>query len=709
MCLRVFFVILLTCLLAACSDSSRRSAPATSPAAPVGSAAGQTSGQAPASENSEVAADRAASEGGQPDGELVVEGTGRFINAPARLDAREVSPGQYTVTIDDAPLEEIVRFVLGDLLGEGFLIEQPLSGSASIRTSDPLDRERLLDVLEMILTANGFGLVEAAGIYRVGALEKAATRADIGLGVIEGDRPVGVSTEVFALRFVSPEDLLQLIEPLLPDTVGLLSQPERNLLLVSGDRPGRDAAARLIQMFDVDQLAGRSFALFPIASANPATIIEELRQIFGASSSAPDLSMLRLLPIDRLNSILVISTRPHLVQQVREWITRLDRGQATDQTRLYVYYVQHGNADEIAEILASIFSQGTRNQSIQSPSVPAEPTAPGLDATTLGDPAILADGLTGQPRNVARPLQGLGAGPPSTITADNVNNALFILATPRQYELIEGAIRHIDLRPTQVLIEATIAEVVLNDELRYGVQWFFREGDHQLRLSDVSTGVPAAQFPGFSYAFSNGSADVVLNALEGVTDVRVISSPQIMVLDNRSAVIQVGDQVPVASQSAVSAQNPDSPIVNRIEFKDTGIILRVSPSVNASGTVTMEVEQEVSNVVPTTTSGIDSPTIQQRIIKSTVAVQDGQSVALGGLIRESDTRVNSGLPLLSRIPIIGGLFGQKRKEGSRTELLVIITPRIVSNPEEAEDVTEYLRSRLQEAAALLDRVGKDQE
>ena len=280
------------------------------------------------------------------------------------------------------------------------------------------------------------------------------------------------------------------------------------------------------------------------------------------------------------------------------------------------------------------------------------------------------------------------------IVADDKNNALVILTTPSQYRLVESALKQLDNVPLQVLIEATIAEVTLNDELKYGIEWFLKSGQSTFTFSSLPTGVVAGAFPGFSYLLSHTNAQVVLNALSNITDVKVISSPQLMVVDNGPARIQVGDQVPIAVQSATSVIQPDSPIVNSIEYRDTGVILEVVPRVNANGLVFLEIVQEVSDVVPTTTSRLDSPTIQERQIQSSVAVQSGETVALGGLIRDSRSDAVIGIPILSEIPILGNFFKTTDNKITRTELLVLLTPRVVRNRREFADVTDELRSRL---------------
>jgi general secretion pathway protein D len=204
--------------------------------------------------------------------------------------------------------------------------------------------------------------------------------------------------------------------------------------------------------------------------------------------------------------------------------------------------------------------------------------------------------------------------------------------------------------------------------------------------------------------FSNSDVRAVFNALEDVSDIKVISSPQLLVLDNQTAQIQVGDQVPIATQSAVSVLDPEAPVVNSIEQRDTGVILSVTPRVNASGLVIMEIDQETSDPIRTVSSAIDSPTIQQRRVASTVAVQSGQTVVLGGLIRDSRTESRTGIPVLHRLPIIGPLFGVTDNIDRRTELLVVITPRVIRSPDQARAVTEELRQRLRGLVSLEERV-----
>jgi general secretion pathway protein D len=466
-------------------------------------------------------------------------------------------------------------------------------------------------------------------------------------------------------------------------------------------------------------MAGMSFALFPVQVADAKDLVADLETVFLDGDSPLD-GVIRFVPIERLNAVLAISPQPAYLDRAETWIDRLDRGAEGAGRRIFVYHVQNGRAADLSDVEAEISERRA---------APVPELAPGLSPVSIGlepaperapaeaEAAAAPAGAEPEPirpaplqaasaprRNDLGAIEAIEGSGNIRVIADETNNALVILATTAEYRMIEATLKRLDITPLQVLIEVTIAEVTLTDDLRYGLQWFFESGDNSATFSTLSTGAVASAFPGFSYLLSGTDARVVLNALSEITDLRVISSPQLMVLDNQSARLQVGDQVPIATQSAVTVSDPDAPIVNSIQFRDTGVILEVTPRVNAGGLVVLDVLQEVSDVIATTTSDIDSPTIQQRSIESTVAVQSGDSVALGGLIKDRDENSVSGVPLLSSIPLLGNLFKTTDNREIRTELLVLITPRVVRDRREALEVTDELRRRLSTLGPLEKRI-----
>jgi general secretion pathway protein D len=321
----------------------------------------------------------------------------------------------------------------------------------------------------------------------------------------------------------------------------------------------------------------------------------------------------------------------------------------------------------------------------------------GRTSDNLGSAAGAAYPATGGQATAEAPpaevqKEGEGAEERIRVIANRRNNALLVYATPNEYAVIEGMLRKIDIIPLQVMIEATIAEVTLNDNLAYGTQFLLgTPGNVTATLSFSSTAAFASNFPGFVLA--NGMKEAI-NALASVTQVKVLSAPQVTVMDNEPARLQVGALVPVIVQSAQSTIAANAPIVNSVEYRDTGVIMLVTPRVNSGGLVTLDISQEVSDVASTTSSNIDSPTFNQRLIRTRVAVQDGQTVGMAGLIRDNDKQGNTGIPLLKDIPYLGSLISSQNNARERTELLVLITPHVVKDQRDALALTEDLRNGL---------------
>jgi general secretion pathway protein D len=632
--------------------------------------------------------------------------------------------GVVTLNFVDVDVKEIVKSVLGDVLGITYTIDPGLTARVTLKTNTPLNRDELLPMLEKILAEFNIALVPHANGYAI------RPNSDvIAPPMRAGSQVPGYGIEILRVRHVAASEIAKIMAQYAPAGSIRIADNIRGLLLIIGAAPQRRQLTDIAATFDVEQMQGMSFGLFPVQAATPEELAKEIKSVLrpGAEGLDPG-GVLRFMPIQRLNSILVIASNASDIDNVRLWLQRLDRDTVSNEPQLYVHYVQHGEANQIASTLSEIFGSGKITLQASSGAL-----APGLTPTTMnsdgtanatsggadsskmgdftfnsGDEAQASGGelkvAESEPAPEATPTSAKIEAPKSNeslnegqirIVADNINNALFIVATPKDYRLIKAALAHIDTAQLQVLIEATIAEVTLNDELKYGVEWFFKTNNNSAVLVANTTGIPDAIFPGFSYALAMADTRVVLSALDKVTDVKVLSAPQIMVLDNRVATLQVGDQVPVITRSAVSVIDPDSPIVNSVEFRDTGVILSVTPRVNSSGEVQLDIEQEVSDVVATTTSTIDSPTIQQRKLKSTIVAQDGNTIALGGLIRDRRTDGKSGIPLLMDIPLVGNLFSTTSNAKVRTELLVLLTPHVVRSPEDARAVTDELKQGLQ--------------
>ncbi|MGQ0677012.1 MAG: type II secretion system secretin GspD, partial [Rhodospirillales bacterium] len=501
------------------------------------------------------------------------------------------------------------------------------------------------------------------------------------------------------------------------------------------------------------QMAGQTVLLTSLDNVDASTMVAELEGVFAAGGKGGPRGPVRFIPIDRLNAVMVVSRQVRYIEEARHWIFRLDRTRSANEQRLFVYYVQNGRAADLAKTLRGVFADGNlveatdgaprtppRRPAVTRTELDYRPTAtttgvsgggaaqpPGTflgpqPAGPPGTPAAAAASGGAASGEIAAPARsqqsGAGAapgGPPGTspgrlggavrITADDKNNALLIAATPRDFDLVQDVLDKLDLVPLQVLIEATIFEVTLRDQLRFGFQYlvsngglgFAKGGDAVLtRGTDITdlAGAAEASLPGFTFTIrGTNRTRFVLDALSEITDVNVISSPHMLVLDNQEARLQVGDEVPIITQSATSTLTSNPLIVNTVQYRNTGVTLEVTPRVNAGGLVTLDIAQEVSDVQQTTSSTINSPTIQQRRFVSTVAVQDSETIMLGGLIREDAAQVRSGIPVLHRIPIIGPLFGSTANTARRTELIVLLTPRVIASAQDARDMTQDMRRK----------------
>ncbi|MCD6706012.1 MAG: type II secretion system secretin GspD [Thiobacillus sp.] len=639
-------------------------------------------------------------------------GTGVTVKAPAQLPMSMEAGGNITLNFEGADLREVVRTILGDILKENYIVDPRVAGSITLRTAKPIPRAAAMHTLEEVLRMNGAVMIrEGDGVFRI-VPSAAAGKGNATPQLVETGKPLpgGYSIQIVPLKHIGVADMAKILEPLAGETSSVRIDPLRNLLILSGTQLQLKHMLETIDMFDVDWISGMSVGLFTLQSVDVKTVTGELEKLFGDKNLGPLAGAIRVVPIERLNALLVVTPQAKYLEQARTWIERLDRpGAGGGGRRLYVYPVQNGKAENLATLLNDAFSgKGTQAKAMSSPelapgAVPAEvksaepSQANGKEvrpAASLTSATAGSGGSVGLPQDVR-------------VIADKDNNALLILASPADYESIESAIRKLDVAVRQVLVEVTIAEITLKDELKYGLEWYFNNGARINGKLDTGLGGITALVPGFSYSWVSKAADVgaVLNALATDSKLKIISSPHITVADNQTAKIQVGDRVPTISQTqSVASTTTDTGIISTIQYIETGVMLSVTPRVNAGGQVTMEINQEVSNATPTTTSGIDSPTIQERTAESTVTVKSGETIILAGLIREEKNKATEGLPLLAQIPLIGGLFGTQSWGDNRTELILLITPRVLIDTQNAAAITEEYRSRINGLERMLKSV-----
>ncbi|MCP3445714.1 MULTISPECIES: type II secretion system secretin GspD [unclassified Bradyrhizobium] len=655
----------------------------------------------------------------------------------------------YDLNFENAPVATVAKVILGDVLNVGYTIDPRVQGTVTLASVRPVPKADAIYVLENALRMSGVALVRDRTGYRL------LPAPEAGPGGIDrsASTEAGQGITVVPLRYTSAQNIFKLLDAFGVKASTMRPDNSRNTLIVSGSGTDRATAVDTILSFDADWMRGQSVGIFPVRNSAPEPVISEIEKIMDSGEGGMGQNVIKLQPIARLNSILVVSQKPEYLKRAQTWIARLDRSD-TDGVNLKSYPLRYGNSKVVVALLNDmLFNQSSAsNSSLDSASsqvapgaglttststnpiasLSALPTAASGAATPVTGPAGSALGARAAPAAAATPAQDNnnfgspnGNGAKSgvngilqnvRITADVTNNAVLVYANQDAQRIVEQTIRQIDRPQRQIAIEATIAEVTLNDQLNYGVQFFLasQKGSVSNVISGVSNAatvgsgaVEAASnavnaasgallgrvLPGFNFLIgSENSPRVILDALHGVTDVKVLSNPSLVVLDNQAATLQVGDQVPFSTGTA-TVLTANNTVVNTIDYKNTGIILRVLPRANANGNVVLDIEQEISSVAAGSANSL-TPTISQRRVKSSIAVTSGQTVLLAGLISETENKQRQGIPVLDSIPGVGDAFSHQTTARARTELILFIRPTVIKDGVDAHVIAEEMRSKM---------------
>ena len=638
------------------------------------------------------------------------------------------------MNFDGADVQTVAKSLLGDILRLNFVVDPRVQGNVTLASAGPIPRKDVLPAFESVLRTQNAAIVRSGNLVKIVPIPEAGSAGAISVGA--GEPGFGVS--LVPLRYTSASTVAKTAESFLSRPGAIRVVQSRNLLLIQGTTEERQAALDVVATFDVEWLQNQSVGVYPLKSTSPETMIAELERIFETSEGGLGQGVIRFQPVSRMNAVMVVTKNPKLLTQTTQWVNRLDRSDSTGTT-LRTFRLKNGNATQVAKILSDIFvgSGGTADAATKqiAPGVEGgQSRLDSLDRGSSGGSAAAPTGSSSDNRS-ASPIAAAfesfsdrknsetdtsggssatsgGNGPRGRfqnmrITADAANNSIVVYSNQEDYRVVERAIRDIDRPQLQVSIDATVAEVTLTDGLQYGVQAFLTSknvglGDDKGSVGLLGAGQAAGQSallqrvaPGLNLLLgSENQPRVILNALSNLTDVKVLSSPSIVALDNQPALLQVGDEIPITTSSAAVLSNAATPIVNTIQMRNTGVILKVLPHVHANGSIRLEVDQEISNVVNPDQQTL-TPTIAQRRVHSTVSVVSGQTVLLAGLISERDQKTRSGIPGLREIKFLGDIFGNTSNSKSRSEIIIFIKTRLIRNSVDAGAVTEEFRDRLQ--------------
>jgi len=651
----------------------------------------------------------------------------------------------FELNFENTPVATVAKVVLGDILQTGYTIDPRVQGTVSLVSVRPVAKSDIVFVLENALRLGGIVLVRDASGYRLTPLGDAVGGGRVDAAASSPEPGYGVS--VVPLQYVSAQTLLKLMDSFATKAGMVRADTTRNLLLIQGSGAERRTAVDTALSFDLDWMRGQSVGIFPIANSAPEAVIAELEKIVDSGENGLSANLIKFQSVARLNAIMVVSKKPALLHTAATWIKRLDHAD-TARTSVHVYRVKYGEARQIARVLTEMFTGGSSSSLLDNADSQIAPGS-GTYATSSADRLSLGNntsssngfgsrmpsgtntgGTTGFGTQTAAAAPGANTSDAGTldskgtssggqpmlkgvrITADAVNNTLLIYADQENYRIIASTLQQVDQPQLQVAIDATIAEITLNDELSYGVQTYLTSHNLGLRpdqgslLNTQSTSAPVAAaagtvanafinraFPGFNFLVgSESQPSAILDALHTVTGVKVLSNPSLVVINNQAATLQVGDVVPVSTGSA-TVLTTNNTVVNTIDYRNTGIILRVSPRINVNGNVRLDVEQEISNVSPATAASL-TPTVSERKVRSSISVATGQTVLLAGLISEQQNKQRNGIPLFDQIPGLGDAFSHQDKKMARTELIIFIRPQIIRDSMDAHVVAEELRSKL---------------
>lgn len=715
------FAACLLALLAACASMpppvvQRNGAPGASAAAVAGATATTAT----------TTADGGIVDGAEPIPEQDVvpravlhRGSGRTINteaANAPPPGFAASTGEASFNFEGTPVQAVVKSILGDMLGQNFTIAPGVSGTVTLNVQK-VSPAAAFTLLEQVLSWNNARMVYTNGIYNVVPNDQALA----GTVAPRTGAPTmtrGFEVRAVPLRYISATEMEKLLKPYARSNAIVSVDSGRNVITLAGTSTELQNYLRTVQIFDVDWMSSMSVGVFPLQSGKASDVVSDLEKVFGEQGKSPVAGMFRFMPLEGANAVLVITPQPAYLDQIQQWLDRIDS--AGGGVRLYSYELKYIRAKDLAQRLSEVFG-GSGGQGGDNNGAPS--LMPGTSPTQLGDSGIDDSRATGSTDDMGGTSGGMGGdssgssdigslsldqrsngngsvtlqvqGDKVGVSAVDETNSLLVRSSPQAWKSIREVIDRLDVMPMQVHIEAQIAQVTLTGDLKYGVDWYFKNA-FSGTLPALAGLRDATGALGGQYTLFAGSAVAVLNALDTVTDIRVLSTPSVFVRNNSEADLNVGTNIPIQSVS-FDPTTGSTGTLSQVQYLETGKILKVRPRVTKDGMVFLDIVQEISAPGPipagcTATSGGCNPPVNVSRLKTEAAVQSGQTVMLAGLIDDSVDHGSSGIPGLSRIPIIGGLFGTQHSNKSRSETIILITPTIVRNPQEAADLTdEYSR------------------
>ena len=658
-------------------------------------------------------------------------GSGRTINnvvaasPPPNLAG---TTGETTFNFEGESLQAVVKAILGDMLGQNYVIAPGVQGTVTLATPKTVSPAQALSLLEMVLGWNNARMIYSDGRYNIVPADTAMASGAVAPRTGSPVSARGFESRVVSLHYISATEMEKILKPYARPNAIVNVDSGRNVITIAGSRTELENYLRTIQIFDVDWMSSMSVGVFPLQNSKATKVVADLEKVFGEQSKTPVAGMFRFMPLEGANAVLVITPQPSYLDQIQQWLERIDGAGAGVQ--LFSYELKYIKAKDLADRLAEVFGGSGGGGSRSTGGGGGASLMPGLNpgelrggdgseggSQDMGGGAGMGDSSAGggvgggqgggslslNPRqggngSVTLEVEGERVG----VSAVDETNTLLVRTTGTAWKSIRDVVERLDVMPLQVHIEAQIAEVSLTGDLKYGVNWYFERAVTDAGLpsavgrntwstlaGSVLPGTATGR-GGLAWTFLGRNAAAVISALDEVTDVQVLQSPSVLVRNNAEATFNVGSRIPISSVTFDPSTGSQGTI-SQVQYLETGTILKVRPRITRDGTVFLDIVQEVSTpgTIPDKNGNVR---IDSRKLKTEAAIQSGDTVMLAGLIKDDVGRGSSGFPGLSRIPVIGGLFGQQKSRTGRNEVIILITPMIIRNPQEARDLTdEYSR------------------
>ena len=610
-------------------------------------------------------------------------------------------PQRIELNFDRAPLGEVIRTILGDYLHKNYTIQPNLNPGLTLFIRGKYTDTELFNLLRQALNLNNIDIIEKNGMYFLVRKEKAA---QFGLTVVEGREQLPQKMKepailIYRLSYIEPNMALKSIKPFLSSRAPTVVNKAISGIILADEIENIKTALQILQTLDTFSLKDVCIETIPLKNMDAETVVKKVKSVFSDLSILKNNPKLKentlIMPIEKTNYVLVVTLNPELLSELKKWIEVLDSVKLTEEQNLYIRFIENGLAKDIADILNEVYETGVAKTSEKTTKTTTKTEKKKIVAAKLPSQGPPSGQVTGKIK----------------IIADEINNALVILATPQDYKIIERAIKALDIMPREVLLEVLVAEVSLRGSIEQGVEWWLKKRGVDVGRMDVSFGGEPPKPEEFkpsqalSLYFGSLSENVLslLTLLSDISEVNVIASPTVLAIDHKEAKITVGGEVPTVSSTITGIEATAGQVAASIQYMPYGTILTVTPHISSAGVVRMEVKQEFSDVAKTKVAGQETYEKFTREVETNLVAKDGQTVVIGGLIRTKIDKTRSGIPILMDIPILRYLFSSTTYKREKTEVLISITPHVIKRGKTAVQVSEAFLDKVKGLKKLLEK------